>query len=353
MNLNRDVCIEQVTTLRRREAIERLQTLHRRYGIIVSSNYDVADECNLTCEGCLYFSGLNYRKRTPASVDQWDTFFRQESERGVNFGYFAGAEPSLVPDVLRAAVKYIPHGVVFSNGIKPIPKDIPYRIHLSIWGNQEDGKSFRGADNSLKALRNYQGDPRAIAIYTINRRNICHITEVTKLCADHGIPITFSYFSPTDDYLSRVKGENRSASRFFRSSNADDLLILGADDFLHAHNEIQRAKEMFPEWVWYLLEYDRWVGKPEGLYQLDEHGVALGCVNQAAAGSRHYNVDLTLETSKCCSPNIDCGQCRAYAQSYATLLSQFKVFRRDTESLEMWVAVWELWLKLFVFDEVL
>lgn len=353
MSLNDGDFVSQYSALRHRAAIKRIKNLHQRYGVIVSSNYDIADECNLTCEGCLYFAGLNYRKRTPASVEQWEEFFRHEAESGVNFGYFAGAEPSLVQDVLRAALKHISHGVVFSNGIKPIPKDIPYRIHLSVWGNQEDGKSFRGADNSIKALKNYRGDPRAIAVYTINRRNIAHITEVSKLCADHGIPITFSYFSPTDDYLSRVSGEKRSESLFFRGFNTADLLVLSQNDFLRAHEEIVRAKETLPEWVWYSLDYDRWVGRPEGLYQLDEQGVAVGCVNRASAGSRHYNVDLSLETSKCCSPNIDCRECRAYAQSYATLLSRLKEFRRDTESLEMWLEAWELWLKLFIFDQAL
>ncbi len=256
----------------------------------------------------------------------------------------------LEPAVLRAAARHIRRGVVFSNGIKPIPDDIHYRIHLSVWGDQEDGKSFRGADNSLKALKNYQGDPRALAVYTVNRRNIHHITAVSELCAEHDMPITFSYFSPTDDYLARLGGEKLSASRFFRVSKANDLLVLGADDFHRAHEEIARAKDELPEWVWYSLDYDRWVGQPEGLYQLDAHGVAVECGNRASAAFRHYNVDLGLNDGKCCAPNIDCRQCRAYAQSYATLLSRLKEFRRDTESLEMWLETWELWLKLFFLD---
>lgn len=331
--------------------LERIRFLHQKIGILVSSNYDVADECNLSCEGCLYFAGLDYKKREPVNAAAWDSFFSKEAERGVNFGYFAGAEPSLVPYVLLGAAKHIRHGVIHTNGIKRISEDIRYRIHISLWGDQTDNKTYRGADNSIKALRNYQGDSRAIAVYTINRQNISNIVPVSEMCAAHGIPITFSYYSPTDDYLARLNGTQLANSKYFRVHSEDDVIALGEKDFVRARDEIGNAKSKLPDDVWYSLEYDHWITSPASLYQLDENGVATDCGNRVAKKFHHYNVDLSRNTGKCCSPNIDCKSCRAYTNGYATLLSRFNQLRKNEKSLGMWLNTWELWMRLFLLPE--
>lgn len=328
--------------------LQKIRNLHRLHGTIVSSNYDITDDCNLTCEGCLYFSGLGYKRRPATSAEAWEAFFAEESARGVNFGYFAGAEPSLVPEVLRVAAKHIHLGVVFTNGIKKIPEDIRYRIHLSLWGNSQDNQMLRGADNSLKALRNYSGDPRAIAVYTINRRNIDSIELVAGLCADHGLPITFSYFSPTDDYLARSSGHLATQTPFFRGNLKDGNLMLRQEDFRKAHQSISKAKQTHKSYVIYSLAYDAWITQPNDIYRLNEHNVAIDCGNRISRDFRHYNVDLSLNKDKCCSPNLDCKQCRAYTNGYSTLLSRFPQFRRNADSLQLWTETWELWRSLFL-----
>lgn len=337
---------------RRPQVLSKLRELHRRFGTIVSSNYDISDICNLKCEGCLYFSGLAYAKRETAhSLDTWDDFFRSEASRGINFGYFAGAEPSLAQEVLRAASRHIPKGVIFTNGIKRIDEDIRYRIHISLWGDKASSQALRGADNVRKALDNYRSDARAICVSTITRHNIDEISSATTLCADSGMPITFSYFSPTDDYLARLGGTHAGPSDYFRISSKEDNLALGPEDFLRAHHAIVEARASFPDHVWYSLEYDKWVTQAGGIYRLDEQGIAMDCRNRLSARHRHFNVDQSLNTGKCCSPNISCRDCRAYAQGYVTLLSRPHQFSKTAESFGVWADVWELWMRIFMLPD--
>src|SRR5579875_2703375 len=99
--------------------------LRRHVGRLVTSNYDLTDRCNLQCEGCLFFAGDDYKRyRKENDLGRWREFFRAERERGVNFGYFAGAEPSLEIERLRIADAFIDRGVVFTNGLIRLPDDI-------------------------------------------------------------------------------------------------------------------------------------------------------------------------------------------------------------------------------------
>ena len=346
------IAYDETAPTRRALLQARYRALRERVGTVVGSNYDVSDVCNLTCEGCLYFSGLDYVPRGQMrDVARWDAFFASEAGRGVNFGYFAGAEPSLVPEVLQTAARHIPHGVVFTNGIKKLPDALPYRIHISLWGDMAAAKALRGADNGRKALRNYAGDPRAVAVYTINRTNIDAIATVADACAEHGVPLTFSYFSPTDDYMARLSdasaGGSAERSDYFKLGDADGI-AMRPTDFARAADAIAKAREIHPDTIRYLEGYDRWVTQAGDLYTLDANGVATDCGNRLSRLFRHYNVDLTENTGKCCAPNIDCGECRAYAQSYATMLGRMRTFSRTDDDFELWLDVWEMWADLFL-----
>lgn len=333
----------------RRARLLKIRTLHRFFG--KPTTYDISDVCNLTCEGCLYFSGKDYVPRPDSSsLLAWDMFFEGEKQRGVNFGYFTGAEPSLAPDILRQAMKHIPAGVIFSNGIKKVPDDVRYSIHFSIWGDAENNAQLRGADNTAKALRNYQGDERAMATLTINRRNIDQIVPITRRCADHGVNITYSYFSPTDDYLDRLSGAEREESDYYRVSSGSDNIMLGPDDFERARNAILEAKQAYPENVLYLMGFNDWVTGPD-LYDLDENGIATDCGIRLSPELKHWNVDLTENSGKCCSPNIDCKDCRAYANTYGTYLARLKSFAGEGDKLDQWIEVWELWARMFILRE--
>src|ERR1700742_3621324 len=97
----------------------------RRFRAMKSSNYDINNTCNLTCEGCYYFvSGQKTYNKRPSAID-YDQFFRAEAGRGINYPVFSGGEPSLNPTALRAAAKYWTSGIIYTNGIKKVPPEVP------------------------------------------------------------------------------------------------------------------------------------------------------------------------------------------------------------------------------------
>jgi len=332
----------------RSQASRRYGELRARVGRIVPSNYDISDICNLRCEGCLFFDGADRLGHIDAADDAaWDSFFAQEAARGVNFAYIAGAEPALVPNRLRSAHRHIANGVIFTNGTRRIPAEIDFRIHVSVWGAPAENARLRGADNVTKAIRHYAGDPRAIFIYTIGRTNISDIFETARVMHAAGCKLSFNYFSPTTSYLGKLAGQN-GADDYFKVSSVEDNLVLTRADFAAARQEIERAKAAFGDTIHYSLDYDSWVTgeTPHGIDP--ETGIATHCGNRLTAKHVHYSVDLTRSSGKCCSPNIDCRECRAYAPGYGTYLSRFAAIRHDPVELDRWLGVWELWAGLFL-----
>lgn len=323
--------------------------LRRRVGRLVTSNYDLAARCNLHCEGCLFFAGDDYKQyREVTDPEAWRAFFRSERDRGVNFGYFAGAEPSLELARLRIADEYIDRGVIFSNGLIPIPRDISFRIHVSIWGDEAQSIQTRGAGN-LKALKHYRDDPRVAFVFTVTATNIHTIHPIAQAVRDEGGAITFNFFSPTTKYLNARARLDAEDSRFFRHRGTSATPVLEAADLQRATDEIFRAIADFPEAVLYSPHFHHWVTQPEGLYELDPvTGIARNCGNRLSERHRHYNVDLSATAAKCCSPNIDCSQCRAYAMSYATFLKAQATPRVRAAASAEWLDVWDVWARLFL-----
>jgi MoaA/NifB/PqqE/SkfB family radical SAM enzyme len=322
--------------------------LNARLGTLKAANYDVASKCNLRCEGCLFFEGEeNEGHEDSRSLAEWDALFAADAARGVTLAYMAGAEPSLVPDRLRAAQKHIPHGIVFTNGTIRLPDDIFYRIHISSWGVDEIGSSLRAGDVLTKAMNNYRDDPRAVCVFTITSLNINQIMIMAELANSHGLPLTFSYFSPTTRYLDKLENKVDNDKAYFRISSATQNLALTQADFAHARAEIVRAMLAYPETVQYSLHYNDWV-TGDKLYDIDPvTKIAKNCGFRITK-QVHVHVDHQPGKGKCCSSNIDCSNCRAYAMGQSTYLSRIREAVRKPEELAKWLEVREIWAKLFL-----
>lgn len=301
-----------------------------RIGRLRTSNYDISNICNLRCDGCLYFSGAGQEIRNAESrIQVWRDFFASEAKRGVNFAYVAGAEPSLTPDRIRACHDHIPMGVIFTNGTKPIARDIGYRIHVSVWGDEAGSRRYRGADINRKAMGNYVDDDRAVFVMTLNAHNLPEVGAVAKACRDHRVKLTFSLFSPTTEY-------NQS------SVAAADNLRLGAAQLAACRETILWAEQEYPQTVRISRNFIDWVTQERSLYTLDDAGIATDCGNRLTRHHVHYNADLTRNSGKCCSPNLDCRDCRPYAMSLATY------FNRRRQMPSDWPLVWDFWSELFL-----
>ena len=307
-----------------------------------ASNYDISATCNLTCEGCLFFAregGVPFDQGDDAA---WEARFAAEAARGVNFAYLAGAEPSMVPQRIAAAWRHIKAGVIFTNGTRRIDPDIGYRIHVSLWGLGEMAATLRGGDSVAKALRNYGRDPRAVFVLTISRANLHQIGEVARRVAEAGGKLTFSYFSPTLAYQ-RNLGKGTATSDYMR---LDDDMRLSADDLAKARTGIEAAMTAHPDTVRYSLDYDDWVRQSgDALYAIDAEGLATNCGNRLSSVHRHYTHDGQPSTGKCCSPNLDCRECRAYAMAMGTFVSRPQT---DRNARRARLRAMRLWYDLFM-----
>lgn len=317
------------------------------------SQYDLTSTCNLHCEGCLFFSGSDYLGH--ADVDEAaavERFFAAEAARGVRYGYFGGAEPSLVQDKLVVAARHLPWGVVFTNGTQRISDEVPYRIHVSVWGRTETSRALRGADVQQKQVRNYRGDPRAVFVMTLNARNIDEIGEVAAMCADNDLALTFNHYSPTARYSRFIQGEGQ-ADRYHAISSAADNLVLQPSHLARARDAIARLMDDATCRVVYSHDYNELIHDPAGLYPelLPGSGVAADCGVRLTNTLRHYNTDFTASSGKCCTPNVDCRSCRLYAQSYATVLARATRSLRQPQALARAIRLWRVWCALFLNDD--
>ncbi|WP_431272116.1 hypothetical protein [Dankookia sp. P2] len=332
--------------------LPRYDRLRRLAGGIVGSNYDVSDVCNLRCEGCLYFEGSDRAGHKDSEADNaWNALFAAEKARGVNFAYLAGAEPALQRARLRMAARHIGRGVVFTNGTVSIDPDLPFAIHVSIWGDQASTPALRGAGSYDRAFRLFGKDPRARFIMTVNALNIETTWTVAERCAAEGARLSFSLFSPTMQYRGKLEAQAGNDDATFRISTPDRHLAPTPADLLRIRDTLDAVSARYPGTVLYKGAYNRWVTDPAGLYRIDPvTGWATDCGTRNTGRHRHVRVDLTTSQSKCCSPNLDCRDCRSYAMAAGTAVSRFRRFATTFEGFRDWIEISEGWAALFLRD---
>jgi hypothetical protein len=319
---------------------------------VVGSNYDISDRCNLRCEGCLYFEGADRANlAAPATDAAWDGLFAQERARGVNFAYLAGAEPALAPARLRSAARHIGRGVVFTNGTVPIDPALPFRLHVWLWGGPDDTQALRGGDCFARAFRLFAGDKRARFVFTVNALNIGSAWIAAERCAAAGVKLSFSLFSPTEQYRARLQAADANDNAYFRISAPERQLTPSPADLARIRSELDSIAARYPETVVYCRAYSRWVTDPAGLYAIDPAtGWATDCGTRRTAWHRHVRADLSTSDSKCCSPNIECRTCRAYSMATGTAVSRFRGFASTFEGFRDWLDISEQWAALFLQD---
>lgn len=284
----------------------------RQLGLLKSSVYDVSNRCNLTCDGCLFFSDEDRSHMRPqADLDTWRLHLSAERARGINYIYLGGAEPSLRPVVLAICYDFISKGLVFTNGIKKIDPAIRYRLHVSIWGNDMHENAVRGATSFKKALRNYQGDPRAIFVMTLNRENLDQINAVAQSCADHGVKMTFSLFSPTREH-NKLHAQNAMRRAFFNHSEEHDLRLRG-DSLVATERAMLDAIRDWPETIRMPVSFAKWLTGEGPRFRISGDGIATDCLENTNPAFRHFGTDLKQTGRKCGTASIDCSDCRLYA----------------------------------------
>ncbi|MEJ8573752.1 hypothetical protein [Microbaculum marinum] len=313
--------------------------------------YEMSQRCNLFCEGCYYFENKSRHDTSDeADLQRWTHFFETEQRRNVSMAYFVGAEPALEKQRLRAAVGRIPYGKIGTNGTIFIDRDITFRIGVSVWGDDETDASLRGGSVLRKALRNYRGDPRAVMLFTLSPWNLHTVPDVISACRDHDLPVTFSMFSPTSTYLEKIARDLPADGKYYRLAASRGAPVFTEFDLAKARDVMTRAYDEFSDNVLTCLAYINWITRPGPLYDLDEMtGIASNCASRIVEPLRYHTGNLKPATVKCCTPDVDCSQCRLYSGAWSTHLQPVSGYLENARLFSEWLSIIETLGQIFLY----
>jgi len=304
----------------------------RQYFFLRESAYDMTSRCNLKCDGCYYYEGDKQYAEDERDPSKWRALLEAERERGITFVVLAGAEPSLVPELCKVCYDVIPRGAIASNGLRAFPSDIGYRIHVSVWGDDEESRRYRGRACLEQQLSSLKGDDRAVFVYTFTSRNIGQTGSVVERIAGEGGRITFNMFSPPVGY----RGE----------------LAMGSDAFHRTRDEMLRLMDRFPETVIYSRYNAEVHTDPARSLHARFRCPYPRCNADTRLGLgrsfRQYRSDLTWDRSvACCVPDTSCDDCRHYAAGSAIVTARMAQhvesetdFRKWLDYVDTYLAVW-------------
>jgi MoaA/NifB/PqqE/SkfB family radical SAM enzyme len=312
-----------------RERWEKVQ----RFFYLRESTYDLTNVCNLDCDGCFYFQGDKQFTKNTSDPEAWRALMREEKKRGINFVVLAGAEASLVPEIIEACYSEVQLGVVATNGIKKIPEELAYRIHVSVWGNDESSAKTRLGKGLLpKQIKNYAGDSRAVFIYTFTRHNIAEAPAVIEELAKNDCRSTFSMFSAPVGYTGTLRHDAESLAAV-RATTLDLLERFPKHVLFSHYNAVAHTHEK-SMYELFSCPYPR-VNKQANL--------GIGKTFRGYRTDLSWNMDAS-----CCVPDIDCADCRHHASGTAIVASKLFRHATDPDTFAAWLDYVDVYLAHFV-----
>jgi MoaA/NifB/PqqE/SkfB family radical SAM enzyme len=115
---------------------------------------NVTNRCNLKCTHCYW-----WREEHPAELDDEAMIALMQKQRkaGKSMALLYGGEPTLRPNIIRAASELFDCVFVFTNGTVGFP-DIPVVWSLSLDGTREIHDAIRGKGVYDKVMKNIERD---------------------------------------------------------------------------------------------------------------------------------------------------------------------------------------------------
>ena len=305
----------------------------KKYFFLRESTYDMSNRCNLRCDGCYYFEGEKQFAVENAQGEAWRELMQSEKKRGITYVVLAGAEPSLVPELLEVCFQELPLGSIATNGFRKIPESVGYKIHISVWGNDETSLRIRKAKDLLKKqIENYRHDPRAVFVYTFTRENIEEVSEVAKRLVSENCKLTFNVFSSPVGYNGPLRHDRESLAR--------------------ARTAMIELLEKYPQQVLFSV-YNAVAHTHQGslhdlfscLYPRQNPSQDLGL----GRSFRQYRTDLKWDRSAaCCVPDTDCADCRHYASGSAIVTARLFRHADKLETFQAWLDYVDTYLAVWV-----
>ncbi len=305
----------------------------RQYFFLRESTYDMTNRCNIRCDGCYYYEGAKQFACENGDPAAWRELMRREKARGITYVVLAGAEPSLVPELLAACFAEMPLGCIATNGVRLIDPAVGYRIHISVWGNDATSFRVRKARGMLdRQITNYRGDPRAVFVYTFTRENIDEAVEVTDTLAAADCRVTFNVFSAPLGYTGELRHDAASLLRTrevmgeLMDRHPRHLLFSPYNAVAHTHS--QGLHDLF-----------------NCPYPRRNVSTAIGL----GRSFRQFRADLTWDRdAACCVPDTDCDDCRHYAAGSAVVTARLYRHVTDPPSFKAWLDYVDTYLAVWV-----
>jgi len=307
----------------------------RRYFFLRESTYDLSNRCNLRCDGCYYYEGDKQFARENSDPGAWRDLMLGEKARGITYVVLAGAEPSLVPELLSVCFAELPLGCVATNGYHRIEPSVGYRIHISVWGDDATSLRVRKARDLLsRQIDNYRGDPRAVFVYTFTRENIDEIPGVMEALAAADCRATFNMFSAPVGYGGPLRHDADSLKRTREAMRA--MLdryprhVLFSPYNAVAHTHALGLHDL------YRCSYPR---------RNASTNIGLG------RSFRQFRADLTWDReAACCVPDTDCDDCRHYAAGSAVVTARLYRHVADPQTFKSWLDYVDTYLAVWVME---
>jgi MoaA/NifB/PqqE/SkfB family radical SAM enzyme len=305
----------------------------RQYFFLRESTYDMSNRCNIRCEGCYYYEGDKQFARENRDPDAWRNLMRAEKQRGITYVVLAGAEPSMAAELCEVCYQEMPLGTIATNGLKIIPESIQYKLHLSVWGNDETSLKIRNAKNMLdRQIKNYKGDPRAVFVYTVTRHNIDQVDEVAANLAANDCKLTFNMFSAPLGYDGSLRHTADSLDKTRKTMI--DLLLKYPQTLLYSYYNAVAHTHRYGLHDLYTCSYPRMNPSTD---------IGLG------RSFRHYRTDLSWNReSACCVPDTDCVDCRHYASGSAVVTARLFRHATDPDTFKAWLDYVDTYLAIWV-----
>jgi len=305
----------------------------RRYFFLRESTYDMTRRCNIRCNGCYYYEGDKQHAQENADPNAWRVLMQAEKERGITFVVLAGAEPSLVPGLCRICFEEMPLGAIATNGLKRIPDNVGYKIHVSVWGDDDTSLHTRNAKDMLvRQIDNYRSDPRAVFVYTFTPHNIDQAEKVTRLLAREGCSVTFNMFSAPVGYSGDLRHTPESLAR--TRMVMFDLMHHFPDTVIFSHYNAVAHTHRLGLHDLYSCSYPRCNPSTD---------IGLG------RSFRQYRTDLSWDRkAACCVPDTDCSDCRHYAAGSAVVTARLFRHASDPDTFRSWLDYVNTYLAVWV-----
>ncbi len=334
------------------ELAQRLRRLQKFSGTIRTNVVFLTRACDIRCQGCWYFGhGMEKGVSETTDVDLADAFARQLAGAGVTHALLLGGEPTLVPDRIRAFTRHVRHVTVVTNGLRPLPREADFdevNLAVSVFGGgplddqlrgiRPNGSRFTGL--FPQALRNYQGDRRAVFIYALSDDSTEHIEDTVRRIRDNGNQVSFSFYSAYDTDTPITPD----------SSRREDLL-----------NEALRVRVLYPDAVtshpyyirtavtgrshWAEFGYDVCATISE---THPDHLKRLANGNPVLPEFAAYRPDL--RTVQFCCTSGDCRGCRDSQAVHSWLLVSLPHFLESVARLREWVEVAESFYRQYYWS---